>query len=82
MPFYMSISTANVQVLTDLVDERHCLHLDGATISQFTFASRGQAVAFMEDFLADRLAASEGASEGAQDLIDLVMRRGARWKKG
>ena len=59
------LSYISLQVLTDLCEVWHVLWLDGATIYQHSFASRDQAVGFIEDFLAGRFDTSEGVQLSA-----------------
>ena len=64
----VSILTKCLQVLTDLSDEWHLLWLDGATINQHAFPSRGQAVGFIEDFLAGRFEKIQGVDAGTDQF--------------
>ncbi|CAL5229867.1 g13278 [Coccomyxa viridis] len=50
-------------VLTDLGDEWHAMWLDGCTIYQHTFASRGPAVGFIRELLAGRFEMSAPISQ-------------------
>lgn len=49
-----------LQVLTDLADNWQLVWLDGSTIYQHAFKSRGEAVGFLDAFLTGRLQADEG----------------------
>ena len=51
------------QVFTDLGDEWHAMWLDGCTIYQHTFASRGPAVGFIRELLAGRFEMSAPISQ-------------------
>ncbi len=55
--------TWSLQVLTDLDDEWDAMWLDGSTIYQHIFASRGPAVAFIRDLLAGRFKTCKDISQ-------------------
>ena len=63
--FISSSSCTSLQVLTDLCEEWYIMWLDGATMYQHPFASRDQAVGFIEELLAGRFDTSEGVQPSA-----------------